>query len=45
LDLASLGLLAGSLLLLFGRGWGVLPLIGGAALLGLIRVALAEMAG
>jgi chromate transporter len=45
LDLASLGLLAGSLLLLFGRGWGVLPLIGGAALLGLIRVALAGMAG
>jgi len=45
LDLASLGLLAGSLLLLLGRGWGVLPLIGGAALLGLIRVALAGMAG
>ena len=45
LDLASLGLLAGSLLLLFGRGWGVLPVIGGAALLGLIRVALAGMAG
>jgi chromate transporter len=45
LDLASLGLLAASLLLLFGRGWGVLPLIGSAALLGLARLALAGIGG
>ncbi len=45
LDRASLGLLAASLLLLFGRGWGVLPLIGSAALLGLARLALAAIAG
>jgi chromate transporter len=39
LDLAALALLALALLLLFWRRWGVLPLIGGAALVGLARVA------
>jgi chromate transporter len=38
-DLAALALLALALLLLFWRRWGVLPLIGGAALVGLARVA------
>jgi chromate transporter len=41
LDLAALALLALALLLLFWRRWGVLPLIGGAALVGLARVGLA----
>lgn len=41
LDLAALVLLALALLLLFWRRWGVLPLIGGAALVGLARVGLA----
>ena len=41
LDLAALTLLALALLLLFWRRWGVLPLIGGAALVGLARVGLA----
>lgn len=50
LDRASLGLLVVSLLLLFGRGWGVLPfgvlpLIGGAALVGLGRVGLEALVG
>ena len=40
LDLAALALLALALLLLFWRRWGVLPLIGGAALVGLVRVGL-----
>jgi chromate transporter len=40
LDLAALALLALALLLLFWRRWGVLPLIGGAALVGLARVGL-----
>lgn len=40
LDLAALALLALALLLLFWQRWGVLPLIGGAALVGLARVAL-----
>ena len=39
LDLAAVALLALALLLLFWRRWGVLPLIGGAALVGLARVA------
>ncbi|MCX5958832.1 MAG: chromate efflux transporter [Cyanobacteria bacterium] len=39
LDLAALALLALALVLLFWRRWGVLPLIGGAALVGLARVA------
>jgi hypothetical protein len=34
-----LALLALALMLLFWRRWGVLPLIGGAALVGLARVA------
>jgi chromate transporter len=38
LDLAAVALLALALLLLFWRRWGVLPLIGGAALVGLARV-------
>ena len=42
-DLGAVGLLLASLLLLFSRGWGVLPLIGGAALLGLARVGLASV--
>lgn len=42
-DLAAVGLLIASLLLLFARGWGELPLIGGAALLGLARVALGSL--
>ena len=42
-DLGAAGLLLVSLLLLFARGWGVLPLIGGAALLGLARVGLASV--
>ena len=41
LDLAALALLALALGLLFWRRWGVLPLIGGAALVGLARVGLA----
>ncbi len=41
LDLAALALLALALVLLFWRRWGVLPLIGGAALVGLARVGLA----
>ena len=40
LDLAALALLALALLLLFWRRCGVLPLIGGAALVGLARVGL-----
>ena len=40
LDLAGLALLALALVLLFWRRWGVLPLIGGAALVGLARVGL-----
>ncbi|MCX5956627.1 MAG: chromate transporter [Cyanobacteria bacterium] len=40
LDLAAVALLALALLLLFWRRWGVLPLIGGAALVGLARVGL-----
>ena len=43
LDLAALGLLAVAMLLLFWRRWGVLPLIGGAALVGLVRLALASL--
>jgi chromate transporter len=38
IDRAAVALLALALLLLFGRRWGVLPLIGGAALVGLVRV-------
>jgi chromate transporter len=45
LDLAALGLLAVAMLLLFWRRWGVLPLIGGAALVGLVRVGLLAGAG
>jgi len=40
LDLPALTMLTLALLLLFGRGWGVLPLIGGAALVGVARVGL-----
>ena len=40
LDLAAVTLLALALLLLFWRRWGVLPMIGGAALVGLARVGL-----
>jgi chromate transporter len=43
LDLAALALLALALVLLFWRRWGVLPLIGSAALLGLARVGLAGL--
>ena len=43
LDLAALGLLAVAMLLLFWRQWGVLPLIGGAALVGVVRLALASL--
>jgi len=39
LDLAALALLGLAVMLLFWRRWGVLPLIGGAALVGLARVA------
>jgi chromate transporter len=42
-DLGAAGLLLASLLLLFARGWGVLPLIGGAAMVGLARVGLASV--
>ena len=42
-DLGATGLLLASLLLLFARGWGVLPLIGGAAMVGLARVGLASV--
>ena len=45
LDLAALALLALALMLLFWRRWGVLPLIGGAALVGLARVGLLAGAG
>lgn len=44
-DLAAGALLALALLLLFWRRWGVLPLIGGAALVGLARVGLLAGAG
>jgi chromate transporter len=40
IDLAALALLGLALVLLFRRGWGVLPLIGGAALVGLARMGL-----
>ena len=39
-DGGAVGVLAASLLLLFVRGWGVMPLIGAAALVGLSRMAL-----
>ena len=39
-DGGAVGVLAASLLLLFERGWGVMPLIGAAALVGLARMAL-----
>jgi chromate transporter len=45
IDLAAAALLALALLLLFWRRWGVLPLIGGAALVGLVRVGLQAGAG
>jgi len=44
-DLAALGLLAVAMVLLFWRRWGVLPLIGGAVLVGLARVGLLAGAG
>jgi len=45
IDLAAAALLALALLLLFWRRWGVLHLIGGAALVGLVRVGLQAGAG
>jgi chromate transporter len=45
IDLAAAALLALALLLLFWRRWGVLRLIGGAALVGLVRVGLQAGAG
>ncbi len=39
-DGGAVGVLAASLLLLFVRGWGVMPLIGAAALVGVARMAL-----
>lgn len=44
-DLAALGLLGGSLWLLLGRGWGVLPLLAVAGLVGGLRLALSALAG
>ena len=41
----AVGVLAASLLLLFGRGWGVMPLIGAAALVGVARMALLPFLG
>jgi chromate transporter len=45
LDPGALAVFALALALLFGRRWGVLPLIGGAALLGLGRLALGALTG
>jgi chromate transporter len=44
-DGGAVGVLAASLLLLFGRGWGVMPLIGAAALVGVARMALLPFLG
>jgi hypothetical protein len=43
IDLAALALLALALLLLFGRRWGVLPLLGMAVLVGVGRLALVSL--
>ena len=43
IDPAALALLALALLLLFGRRWGVLPLLGMAVLVGVIRLGLASL--
>jgi chromate transporter len=45
LDGGAIAVLAASLALLVGRGWGVLPLIGAAALVGLARLALVALTG
>ncbi|MFM7362877.1 MAG: chromate efflux transporter [Cyanobium sp.] len=45
LDAGAIAVFAASLALLLGRNWGVLPLIGGAALVGLARLALAAFTG
>jgi chromate transporter len=45
LDGGAFAVLAASLALLLGRGWGVLPLIGAAALVGLGRLALLALTG
>jgi len=45
LDGGAIAVLAASLALLLGRGWGVLPLIGAAALVGLGRLALLAFTG
>jgi hypothetical protein len=45
LDGGAIAVLAASLALLLGRGWGVLPLIGAAALVGLARLALVALTG
>jgi chromate transporter len=45
LDGGAIAVLAASLALLLGRGWGVLPLIGAAALVGLARLALLAVTG
>jgi hypothetical protein len=44
-DGGAVGVLAASLLVLFVRGWGVMPLIGAAALVGLARMALLPLLG
>jgi chromate transporter len=45
LDGGAVAVFAAALVLLLGRNWGVLPLIGGAALVGLARLALAAVTG
>ena len=44
-DGGAVAVLLASLGLLFGRGWGVMPLIGAAALVGLVRLALLSLFG
>jgi chromate transporter len=44
-DRGAVAVLLASLFLLFARGWGVMPLIGTAALVGLARMALAPVLG
>ncbi|MFO0039164.1 MAG: chromate efflux transporter [Synechococcaceae cyanobacterium] len=44
-DRGAVAVLLASLFLLFARGWGVMPLIGTAALVGLARMALAPALG
>ena len=44
-DGGAVAVLLASLGLLFGRGWGVMPLIGAAALVGLVRLAVLSLFG